>query len=71
MLPDLADVSSLVPLLQKLDHERLLGAVVVVQLEPRVLREHGVAHAQDVPVPPPDPRHLNKQATMSKVFIKM
>ena len=53
----LADVGALVLLVQVLDHERPLGAVaaLAVQLEALVLREDGVARAQDVPVPPPDP----------------
>lgn len=56
-IPHLADVGALVLLVQVLDHERPLGAVaaLAVQLEALVLREYGVARAQDVPVPPPDP----------------
>ena len=62
-LTDLANVGSLIPLLQILDNQGPLGAGAtrVQELEPGVLREDLGAGRQDVPVAATNPRNLGQK----------
>ena len=62
-LTDLANVGSLIPLLQILDNQSPLGAGAtwVQELEPGVLREDLGSGRQDVPVAATNPRNLGQK----------
>ena len=63
--PHLADVLPLVPLVDELDGEGpVVAAGCVAHREPLVLGEGAGARAQDVPVPQPDPGHLQGETVI-------
>ena len=70
-LTDLANVGSLIPLLQILDNQSPLGAGAtwVQELEPGVLREDLGSGRQDVPVAATNPRNLGQKKDRAETVL--